>query len=165
MPEGIFSSFKVSAMGLKAQRLRLDVAAENLANAETTRTKEGGPYRRKFLVTAEAPVSVFPKYIENEIQLQRTSGEHFKDEPVRGDKPVPSGTEVVEMAIDQTPPRLVYDPSHPDADAKGYVAMPNVNVVEEMVNMISASRAYQGNVEVMNTARTLMLKTLALGQQ
>ena len=160
--ERIFSSLNISASGLSAQRQRMDQIAQNIANAETTRTKEGGPYRRKFLVTAEAPVSVFPKYIENEIQLQRTSGEHFKDEPVRGDKPVPSGTEVVEMAIDQTPPRLVYDPSHPDADAKGYVAMPNVNVLTEMVDLIASTRAYEANVTALNASKDMTKKALEI---
>ena len=160
--ERIFSSLNISSTGLSAQRQRMDQIAQNIANAETTRTKEGGPYRRKFLVTAEAPVSVFPKYIENEIQLQRTSGEHFKDEPVRGDKPVPSGTEVVVMAIDQTPPRLVYDPSHPDADAKGYVAMPNVNVLTEMVDLIASTRAYEANVTALNASKDMTKKALEI---
>ena len=160
--EKIFSSLNISASGLSAQRQRMDQIAQNIANAETTRTDEGGPYRRKYVVTAEAPVTVFPKYFENEMQLERTEKNHFKDEPIRGDKPVPSGTEVAEVAVDQSPPRLVYDPSHPDANEQGYVAMPNVNVLTEMVDLISSTRAYEANVTALNASKDMTKKALEI---
>jgi flagellar basal-body rod protein FlgC len=160
--ERIFSSLNISATGLSAQRRRMDQIAQNIANAETTRTQEGGPYRRKFVVTAEAPVTVFPKYFENEIQLQRTESNHFQDEPDRNQMPVPSGTEVVETAVDQSPPRLVYDPAHPDANAQGYVAMPNVNVLTEMVDLISATRAYEANTTALNANKDMTRKALEI---
>ncbi|MCE5272161.1 flagellar basal body rod protein FlgC [bacterium] len=160
--ERIFSSLNISATGLSAQRRRMDQIAQNIANAETTRTEEGGPYKRKFVVTAEAPVTVFPKYFENAIHLERTDGNHFKDEPIRDQMPVPSGTEVVETAVDQSPPRLVYDPTHPDANAQGYVAMPNVNVLTEMVDMISATRAYEANTTALNASKDMTRKALEI---
>src|SRR3990172_1191471 len=125
--EKLFSSLNISATGLSAQRQRMNYIAQNIANAETTRTEQGGPYRRKITVTREAPVTVFPKYIENKIKLDPTARQHFKDEPVRGTMPVPSGTDVVEIHDDPSPPRQVYDPTHPDANAQGYVAKPNIN--------------------------------------
>lgn len=160
--ERIFSSLNISSTGLSSQRKRMDQIAQNIANAETTRTEEGGPYRRKYIVTAEAPVTVFPKHFENEIQLQRTTKHHFKDEPIRGDKPVPSGTEVAEVALDMTPPRMVYDPAHPDADAQGYVAMPNVNVLTEMVDLIASTRAYEANVTALNASKDMTKKALEI---
>jgi len=160
--ERIFSSLNISARGLSAQRRRMDMIAQNIANAETTRTKEGGPYRRKVVVTREAPVTVFPKYIENKIKLEPTSERHFKDRPVRGTMPVPSGTEVAEIAEDSSPPRLVYDPTHPDADAQGYVAKPNVNVINEMVDMISAVRAYEANITALNASKDMTKKALEI---
>jgi flagellar basal-body rod protein FlgC len=160
--ERIFSSLNISSRGLSAQRQRMDTIAQNIANVETTRTREGGPYRRKVVVTREAPATVFPKYIENKIKLQRTREEHFKDVPVRGTMPVPSGTEVVEIAEDPSPPRLVYDPTHPDANEQGYVAKPNVNVINEMVDMISAVRAYEANITALNASKDMTKKALEI---
>ncbi|HUU28190.1 MAG TPA: flagellar basal body rod protein FlgC [archaeon] len=158
--ERIFSSLDISATGLSAQRRRMNTIAQNIANSETTRTPEGGPYRRKVVVTREAPVIEFPKYIENKIHLQQTAENHFEDEPVRGLMPVPSGTEVAETAEDPTPPRLVYDPTHPDANAQGYVAMPNINIINEMVDMISATRAYEANITALNANKEMSKKAL-----
>ena len=160
--ERIFSSLNISATGLSAQRQRMDMIAQNIANAETTRTKEGGPYRRQIVVTREAPATVFPKYIENKIHLQKTAKDHFKDDPVRGQMPVPSGTEVAEIAPDPSPPRLVYDPTHPDANAQGYVAMPNISPINEMVDMISATRAYEANITALNASKDMTKKALEI---
>ena len=127
--------FDIAGSALSAQSLRLNAVASNLANADSIAGPDGRPYRAKQVVFAATPVA----------------GGGL-------------GVRVTGVVEDRSPPRLVYDPKNPVADAKGFVAMPNVNVVEEMVNMISASRAYQSNVEVMNTARSLMQKTLAIGQ-
>jgi len=138
----------------------MDIIAQNIANAETTRTDQGGPYRRKVVVTKEAPVISFPKYIENKVHLQQTDLEHFKDKPTRGQIPVPSGVEVAEIAEDMSPPRLVYDPTHPDANAQGYVAKPNINVITEMVDMISAARQYEANITALNASKDMIKKAL-----
>ena len=127
--------FNIAGSALAAQSARLNAVASNLANADSVAGPDGQPYRARQVV--------------------------FAARPVEGGGVGVRVTGVVDSAA---PPRLVYDPKNPAADGQGFVAMPNVNVVEEMVNMISASRAYQSNVEVMNTARTLMQKTLALGQ-
>jgi flagellar basal-body rod protein FlgC len=127
--------FSVAGSALTAQSARLNAVASNLANADSVAGADGKPYRAKQVV--------------------------FQAKQVEGGGLGVRVTQVVESAA---PMRMTYDPKNPAADEKGYVAMPNVNVVEEMVNMISASRAYQTNAEVMNTAKTLTLKTLAIGQ-
>ena len=128
--------FDIASSALSAQSQRLNVVASNLANADSATSSSDTPYKAKQVVFSATPVS----------QAQSV------------------GVRVTSLVEDPSPPRLVYDPKHPLADAQGYVTMPNVNVVEEMTNMISASRAYQMNLDMMNTAKNLMLKTLALGQ-
>jgi flagellar basal-body rod protein FlgC len=132
--------FDVAGSAMSAQSQRMNVTASNLANADSVSGPDGQPYRAKQVVFAVAG----------------------------GDQQDPSaavgGVQVAGVVEDQSPLKMVYDPKHPLANSAGYVAMPNVNVVEEMVNMISASRSYQANVEVLNTAKTMMLKTLTIGQ-
>jgi flagellar basal-body rod protein FlgC len=128
--------FTVSGSGMSAQSKRLNVTASNLANADSVTGPDGQPYRSKQVVFSAVPV----------------------------DGVANSGVKVDRVVEDQSPPKLIYNPKSPVADANGYVAMPNVNPVEEMVNMISASRSYQDNVEVMNTAKTLLQKTLTIVQ-
>ncbi|GAB6049543.1 flagellar basal body rod protein FlgC [Hydrogenophilus islandicus] len=132
----LLNLFQVAGSALSAQSVRLNTTASNLANVESVVDENGQPYRSKQVV----------------FQVKPVAGESAKGVRVK---------EIVESAV---PFRMVYDPHNPAADANGYVRMPNVNVVEEMVNMISASRSYQNNVEVMNTARDLLKKTLSLGQ-
>jgi flagellar basal-body rod protein FlgC len=131
----MFESLRISASGLTAERLRMDVIAENLANANTTRGADGQPYRRK------------------EVVLQQ-GGRSFAE--------VLGGVEVAGIAADPAPARRVYDPGHPDADAEGYVAMPNVNSVTEMVDLITATRGYEANVQAMNAAKQMFVKTLEI---
>lgn len=126
------AAIDISASGLTAQRLRLNLIAKNIANAETTRTTEGGPYKRE--------MAVFEAASEN------------------------GGVQVKQVVQDQTPPKLVYEPGNPDADAQGYVRMPNVNVVEEMVDMVSATRAYEANVTALNATKTMEQKALEIGK-
>lgn len=130
-----FRIFAIAGSALTAQSARLNAVASNLANADSVVGADGQPYRAKQVV--------------------------FKATPVEGGG---IGVRVTQVVNSAAPMRLQYDPANPAADEKGYVTLPNVNVVEEMVNMISASRAYQTNAEVMNTAKALMAKTLAIGQ-
>jgi flagellar basal-body rod protein FlgC len=141
----MFGGLEISASGLTAQRLRMDVTAENLANAQSTRTANGqGPYRRKEVVLQEAGAGV-------------GSQASFADSLNAA-----KGVRVAGIVEDQTPLRRVYDPGHPDADANGYVTMPNVNTVTEMTDLIGASRAYEANVTAMQTAKSMFTRTLDL---
>jgi len=144
----MFDALDVSATGLTAERLRMDVTAENLANAQTTRGADGQPYRRKEVVLSEISSGGFGS------QLAKAIG--------AGAGASAGGVEVTAITQDQTPGKLVYDPGHPDADAKGYVRMPNVDTVAEMVDLISSSRAYEANVTAMNAAKQMFSKTLDL---
>jgi len=132
----VFSVFHIAGSALSAQSMRLNAVASNLANADSLVGADGKPYRAKQVV--------------------------FEATPVGGE--AGQGVRVKQVVEDASPGRLVYDPKSPAADEKGYVTMSNVSVVDEMVNMISASRSYQTNAEVMNTAKQLLLKTLTLGQ-
>ena len=136
--------FAISASGLRAQRLRMDVIAANLANAESTRTPEGGPYKRRDVVLEALPV-----------------GERFAD--LLGEA-AGSAVRVSRVVADQRPPRLVFDPGHPDADPEGYVKLPNVDVVSEMVDLMAASRAYEANVAAVNATKRVLEATLSIGQ-
>ena len=144
---GLFDALDASGSALSAERLRMDVTAENLANAQTTRTANGqGPYRRKEVVLQEAGAGVGARAsFADSLQAAR-------------------GVKVAGIVEDPTPSRRVYDPGHPDADAQGYVAMPNVNTVTEMTDLIGASRAYEANVTAMQTTKTMFAKTLDLLQ-
>ena len=144
----MFDALNVSATGLTAERLRMDVTAENLANAQTTRGADGQPYRRKEVVLAEVQSGGFGSQLAKAIGAGSASGSQ------------PGGVEVAGITQDQTPGKLVYDPGHPDADAKGYVRMPNVDTVAEMVDLITAQRGYEANVTAMQTAKSMFAKTL-----
>ena len=144
----MFDALNVSATGLTAERLRMDVTAENLANAQTTRGADGQPYRRKEVVLSEVQSGGFGAQLAKAVGAGSASGSQ------------PGGVEVAGITQDQTPGKLVYDPGHPDADAKGYVRMPNVDTVAEMVDLISASRAYEANVTAMNAAKQMFTNTL-----
>ncbi|PCI53514.1 MAG: flagellar basal body rod protein FlgC [Methylophilaceae bacterium] len=132
----LFNVFNISGSAMSAQSQRLNAVASNLANADSVTSANGKAYKAKHVVFSAIP-----------------SG-----------SPNASGVKVLKVIEDQTPGKVVYDPKHPLADEKGYVTMPNVNITEEMVNMISASRAYQNNVETMNAAKSMLLKTLSIGQ-
>lgn len=143
---GMFDAIDIAASGLTAQRLRMDVTAENLANAQTTRAPGGGPYRRKNVILQEAGDGFAS-------QLAGVTGR-----PGAG----PKGVEASGVVPDTTPLRRVYDPGHPDADADGFVLMPNVNPVTEMVDLIDASRAYEANLTAMQTTKSAFTKTIEL---
>ncbi|CFX64528.1 Flagellar basal-body rod protein FlgC [Syntrophomonas zehnderi OL-4] len=146
------SSIDVSASGLTAQRLKMDTIASNMANVETTRVSGGqGPYRRQVVVLETQPPKIsrpFKGVLQNEIDA--LTGVRVK--------------EIRELDDNEAPFRKVYDPSHPDADAAGYVNYPNVNVVEEMINMIAATRAYEANAKVIESTRSMALRALDIGR-
>lgn len=146
-----FSNFEISASGLSAQRLRMDVVANNIANVNTTLSVGGGPYIRQ-RVTFE-PRSQSSRFLLP-MKFGGAASQAGADEGVR----------VVGVSNDPTPPKLVYDPGHPQADASGYVAMPNVNIVNEMVDLLSASRAYEANVTAINSAKSMAMKALEIGK-
>jgi flagellar basal-body rod protein FlgC len=147
-----FGALDISASGLTASRMRMDVVAENLANAETTRGPNGGPYRRKEVVLQTAGGDGFQNVLQSAVGSV----------PGMGSSQQPGGVQVAGIVTDNTAPRMVYDPSHPDANAQGYVAMPNVNPVTEMVDLISSSRTYEANVTAMQTAKSMFSKTFDL---
>ena len=144
----MFGGLEISASGLTAQRLRMDVTAENLANAQTTKGADGQPYRRKEVVLREVAQGGFGAQLANAMGT--------------GSNARPGGVEVAEIATDQTAGKMVYDPSHPDANAQGYVQMPNVDTVTEMVDLIDSSRAYEANVTAMQASKQMFTKTLEL---
>lgn len=139
-----FSSMDISASALAAERTRMNLISSNLANANSTRTAEGGPYRRKDAVFSATPSSPgsFGQALNRAADARKVA--------------------VTQINEDQRPPRMQYEPGHPDADPQGYVAYPNVNVVEEMADMISASRSYEANVTAAQAAKSMALKTLEL---
>lgn len=150
---GMFDGMNIAASGLTAQRLRMDVISNNIANATTTRTPEGGAYRRRRAIFA--PVNVRPNYRSPLVPERIESG-------------LGRGVRVLKIEEDRSPYRLVYDPSHPDAiqtgPRQGYVEMPNVNVVTEMTDLISATRAYEANITMIQSERTMFNRALELGR-
>jgi flagellar basal-body rod protein FlgC len=138
-----FTAMEVSASGLAAERTRMNVAASNLANAQTTQAAGGGPYKRRDVTLSS-------------VAVPGTEGGPFSD--------AIKGVAVQQITQDNRPPRLEYDPGHPQADAKGYVAYPNVNPVEEMVDMITASRAYEAGITTMSTAVNMAERALGIGK-
>lgn len=162
---GLFGSLDISASGLSAQRMRMDATASNIANASTTRTKEGGPYRRQRVVLRASERNTYSSTVaqRGRLRLKRAHGKHLPSVGARRRLDARSGMGVVsEVVRDPSPPKMVYDPSHPDANAEGYVALPNVNVVGEMVDMISAARAYEANITAMNAAKGMAKEALEI---
>lgn len=146
---GVFTPFAITASALTAERLRMDVISNNIANANTTRTVEGGPYVRQRVVFAprfDAAPGFAPL-----MALMTADG-------------LPVGVRATAIQKDPSPSRMVYDPGHPDANAEGYVAYPNVNTVNEMVDMISATRAYEANITVFNATKSMALQALNIGK-
>ncbi|MCX7679553.1 MAG: flagellar basal body rod protein FlgC [Spirochaetes bacterium] len=150
---GMFDGMNIAATGLTAQRLRMDVIRNHIENATTTRTPEGGAYRRRRVIFA--PVNVRPNYRSPLVPERIESG-------------LGRGVRVLKIEEDRSPFRLVYDPSHPDAiqtgPKQGYVEMPNVNVVTEMTDLISATRAYEANITMIQSERTMFNRALELGR-
>lgn len=140
---GFFDIADISTSGMTAEQTRLDVIAQNIANAETTHTPEGGPYKRRSVQFMPIGTSPFATIFSNKIG---------------------GGVRVNKVSPDNSPPRLVFDPNHPDADTTGYVKYPNINISNEMVDLLSASRAYEANVTMFNLAKSMEQRTLDIGR-
>lgn len=143
----LVSSMRISATGLSAHRVRMNIISMNMANVNTTRTEQGGPYTRKITIHEAVP---FKDELKRARLTQVTEAER--------------GVNVNQITDSNDPYRIVYDPGHPDADENGYVKYPNVNTVTEMVNMVTAVRAYQANVTAINTAKEMAIKALEIGR-
>ncbi len=151
----LFQAMQISASGLQAQRVRMNLLSTNLANVNSTKTPEGGPFRRKDVffqasslenVTGRRDDAIFRASFEDELARQI------------------QGVEVSRIVQDQRPPRMVYDPAHPEANEDGYVALPNINAIAEMVSMINATRSYEAGVTAMNAAKDMINKALTIGR-
>lgn len=140
-----FDTIRISASGLSAERLRMDTIASNIANVNTTRGENGQPYRRK--------IAVFQENLQTE--LNKSTG---------GMEDKLKGVKAVGIVDDQSPLRKVYDPSNPDADKDGYVSMPNVNILNEMADMITATRTYEANVNAIDSEKSMFMKALEIGR-
>ena len=167
MSDGLFGSIKISATGLSGMRTKMDTVAKNLANAETTRTEDGTPYRRERVVFRQTLAETLGERALPEPQ-SRAGGRLSTTDPrhIASSGGGTSGSRLqgvdmdVETAPDASEFKVIFDPGHPDADAEGYVLMPNVNVVTEMVDMITASRAYEANVSAVQSAKQMFAKAL-----
>lgn len=146
MANELFSSMHIGAAGMSAQRSRMDIVAENIANSESTRTKEGGAYRRRQVVFQATPT-------------EQKFSEVFKSSLERGSR---QSIKVIDVVQDPRPFREVHDPAHPDANAEGIVQLPNVNMVEEMVDMNSAARSFEANVTSIEASKRMFIKSLDL---
>ena len=149
----IWNIIRIGASALSAQRLRLDLISNNVANAETTHTAAGGPYQRQDVVFTPQDTNSFLPYFltaQRTQELDRSSGL--------------GGVRTAAIVTDNTPGSRVYDPTHPDADSEGYVAYPNVNMVVEMTNMLSATRSYEANLNVIEAAKRMALRALEIGK-
>jgi flagellar basal-body rod protein FlgC len=149
----LFKIFSVSGSGMAAQRSRMTVVAGNLANSETTRTPDGGPYRRRDVIFKAVPA-------QGEFNAEFAAEFDKLSDGVSDAQ----GVEVVGVKQSSRPPRKIFDPHHPDADGEGYVALPNINTMEEMVDMLSAVRSYEANLATYNTTKSLIRKILDIGR-
>lgn len=149
---GILETMRVSLSALTAQRVRMDVTASNLANVDTTRTPQGGPYLRRQVVFATEQTSPFARLVQTRTGLVETT-------PSAG-----RGVQVAGIVVDRRAVREVYDPTHPDADANGIVRYPDIDVVSEMTNLMAATRAYEANVTVLDALKTMAMRALSIGR-
>ena len=147
MSMGLFSTLEVSGSALAAERARAEVIASNMANAETTRTSQGGPFRRKVVMFSSAGASAFRLMLAG---YNRLAGR------------VPGGVRLVQVAEDSTPPVMRYEPGHPDANGSGFVAYPNINPIQEMVDLMGAVRAYQLNASAVTASKQMIQQSLEL---
>ena len=141
----LFNTIKISSTALKAQQVRLNTVSSNLANVETTQTPEGGPYKRKSVVF-KSDGSLFSENLDHEMQG------------------AVQGVQISRIMADNSAPRIIYNPGHPDANEEGYVSMPNINALEEMADMVSATRAYEANINTIQAAKRMALKALEIGR-
>ena len=142
----LLNCINISASGLCAQRIRMNIISANIANINTTRTENGEPYRKKEVVFKAVPLS------------------KPDDNSLTNNEPLPEGVKVSEIKESKEPFKLVYNPSHPDADENGYVKMPNINLIGEMVDMLSATRAYEANISAISNVKAMINKALEIGR-
>jgi flagellar basal-body rod protein FlgC len=143
-----FSALETSSSGLAAQRFRMNIISGNIANSQTTRTPEGGPYRRRDVIFGALPAQ---RSFEEELRSRVSA-----DDPLH--------VKVLGVSIDERPPVMRYDPTHPDANEEGYVAFPNINPMEELVNLTLASRSYEANIAAFNASKTMAMRALEIGR-
>ncbi len=169
----LLNAMKISATGLAAQRFKMNIIAENLANVDTTRTKEGGPYRRKMVVFQGQDIGNFKSILEK--KAENSENDEISIDPIEFDSESEQdsglnstqgiGVKVASVVKSQADFRLVYNPAHPDADpVTGYVAMPNVDHLTEVADMIVAKRSYEANITAMSTTKSMILKALEIGK-
>lgn len=161
MAENIFSSFSISGQGMSVQRMRLSATAKNIANVNTTKSTDGQPYKREVVVVRAIHGSPFDQEMQHFISMDKTSPDHAPAAK-QGKYPPDYSVLQAKTATDNTEPRLVHDPHHPDADENGYVKMPNINIVTEMVEMISAQRAFEANTGVVDSAKNIARNSLEI---
>lgn len=162
--DSVFTGFNISAAGLTAQRKKMNAIASNLANIETSKTDAGGPYRRKLVSFSAKSAQVFSSVLQQTgLKLSTTQEGHLTSTgfSTTSESTVPAGIDTKEQE-DSSAPRMVYDPTNPEADGNGYVAMPNVNVVTEMVDMIATSRAFEANTSAISAAKTMAKDSLEI---
>lgn len=146
-------SMNIGATGLRAQEVRMNVVSNNIANIDTTRTPQGGPYKRKDVVFVATDYDDRTLLVSDEGVLNKDDGSFI----------LPKGVQVIDVVDDRNATKMVYKPGHPDANKQGYVSMPNIDAVVEMINMIGATRAYEANLKTISSARDMVLKTLNIG--
>jgi len=154
MAENIFSTLNIAGQGMSVQRKRLSAVANNIANANTTRGLDGTPYMREVVVSQSNQRKRFATELVDQINLSRTSDNHAPNTRIKLTD-VERNSVTASTEKDGRPPRLVYDPGHPDADPEGYVHYPDINIVTEMVDMITAQRSFEANTQMINTAKNL----------
>ncbi|WP_286884438.1 flagellar basal body rod protein FlgC [Aneurinibacillus sp. UBA3580] len=152
---GLFGSFDISASALTANRLRMDIISSNISNANTTRGEyvngQWQPYKRKVaVIEPKTGASSFENFLQAAVSRTGMS--------------TVNGVRVSRIVEDRTPPKIMYDPTHPDADARGYVALPNVDMLKEMIDLMSTTRAYESNVTAINAAKAMAMKALEIGK-
>lgn len=147
---GVFNSINISSSGLTAERTRMDIISKNIANANTTRTSSGTPYRRQMAVFEDNNKVPFSQYMDKFMDENKLLGKN--------------GVKISKIVEDKSPFKKVYDPGHPDANEEGYVNMPNVDIIKEMVDMISATRSYEANIASINSSKTMAMKAINIGK-
>lgn len=167
MIRGAFPSIDISASGLSVQRVRMNTTASNIANVNTTKVdgQLGQPYKRKrTIISSEGSTGIFQQTLNRqESSLRVTNGRHLQPGgATSADRTRSPGVKVDDIIEDTAPPRMIYDPIHPDANADGYVAMPDINIVVEMVDMISATRAYEANITAINAAKNMARQAIEM---
>jgi flagellar basal-body rod protein FlgC len=165
MVRSIFSALDVSSSGITVQRTKMNLIAENIANAQTTHTASGEAYRRRLaVVETGVPGEDFSGALyKAKIHMALSSSEHMPEEPFKRKSPCSeAGVHVAKVTEDPSPQPKVYDPNHPDADTDGYVTMPNVNIVQEMTDLINTSRAFEANVTAINSTKDMLRKAIKI---